>query len=404
MDMTAVDVVVIGGGVQGLLILDTLLGAGYACALVTEGDVGAGQTLHSHGFLNTSLGMMGAELPAASQEVVHPYLRARGVALQDNWVVVPPPGFPVPADLPPADLPAGFAPAVREAARRLPDQSFDKRQLVAALTRGREGYILRGSVVGFAGRDPVEAVQVLMEGTRGELELRARAFVVAASCGSKRLLRNLVGSTPQVEMIKHRLVHMVCLRAPTGRLSVASVLAPSLGLLLAAHDDGERASVTWYVTPMEMGGPSFDDVPNDAAASPRRDTLGRACALLETVYPSLPEVDGLRVGHYAGYRQDIGDMPAARLCAVLEGAGNVIVALPSGLVAPWLNAADTLNIVRSLASPSGAQPSLPFAGDGVRVGSPVEDRPGFTWMTWQEWRQALPPVVAPGQRTGQQQS
>jgi glycine/D-amino acid oxidase-like deaminating enzyme len=317
MDMTAVDVVVIGGGVQGLVILDTLIGARYSCALVPEGDIGARQTLHSHGFLNTGLGMFGTELPAAA-EVVRPYLRDRGVALRDGWVGLPPPDFPAFASLPPAALPADFAPRLSASARTPPVWSFDKRQLVEVLIRDRKQRIIRGSVVGFEGRDPVEAVRVLLPGARNEIALRAKVVVVAAGCGIKRLLRDLVGRTPQVELIKHRLVHMVCLRTPTGRLPVVSVLAPSLGLLLAAHDDGTR--VTWYATPMEMGGPSFDDVPNDAAASPRPDTLARACATLEAVYPRLADVEGLRVVHYAGYRQDIGDVPAARLCAVVEGA------------------------------------------------------------------------------------
>src|SRR5215472_1940877 len=87
MDTSAVDVVVIGGGVKGLVILDTLITAGYSCALVTEGDLGAGQTLHSHGFLNTGFGLSGSELPAAAAKLVHPFLRARGVILTGNWAM-----------------------------------------------------------------------------------------------------------------------------------------------------------------------------------------------------------------------------------------------------------------------------------------------------------------------------
>src|SRR5690348_2369708 len=93
-DIGAVDVVVIGGGVQGLLILDTVMEAGYSCALVTEGDLGAGQTLHSHGFLNTGFGLAGRELPEAATRLVHPYLRARGVSLTGNWALLPPSGLP----------------------------------------------------------------------------------------------------------------------------------------------------------------------------------------------------------------------------------------------------------------------------------------------------------------------
>lgn len=202
MDRPDVDVVVIGGGVQGLVILDTLIAAGYSCALGTEGDLGAGQTLHSHGFLNTGFGVSGRELPDAAAQIVHPFLRVRGVTLTDNWAVLPPPGLrglllrarPAFARLPPAHLPEGFSSKFKDTARTLPDYSFNKRQLVAALSQGREGYIVRGSVTGFRGRDPVEAVVMRLEGSDTEVELRTGAVVVAAGCGSKRLLRDLVGA------------------------------------------------------------------------------------------------------------------------------------------------------------------------------------------------------------------
>jgi glycine/D-amino acid oxidase-like deaminating enzyme len=402
-----VDVVIIGAGVQGLVILDTLSQACYACALVTEAEVGAGQTLHSHGFLNTGFGMLGDALIKAAEEIVHPYLRDRGVELSDNWVVLPPPAspgssgeslFPALAALPPVSLPAGFSRERGATARKLADRSFNKRQLVEALIKDRAGRIIHGSVTGFQGLDPVEAVLVRPEGSETALTFATRAVVVAAGCGSKRLLRDLVGPTAQLDLIKHHLVHMVCLRAPHGALPATSVAALSLGLLLAAHVD--RAGVTWYVTPMEMGGPSFDDVPNDAAAPAVPAMLIRAAHALLALYPPLARTPGLRVGHYAGYRQAIGEGPGMRFCAPVEGTANVIAALPSGLIGPWLNATDVLKLLRGLAlpgAPSGSGRTLPpllGGGVGVRVGQPVEDRPGFAWQTWQEWWAALPHLGA----------
>lgn len=391
MDTSIVDVVVVGGGVQGLLILDRLIAAGYSCALVSEGDLGAGQTLHSHGFLNTGFGMSD-ELPAAATELVQPDLDARGVTLTGNWTILAPPDFPTVTRFLPECLPDGFSPAFKDAARALPNHSFNKRQLVEALSRGREEYIYRGSVVGFDGHDPVEAVWVKLEESDTEVTLHAKVVVIAAGCGSKRLLRNVVGATPQLEMIKHRVVHMLCLRAPRGALPANSVAALSLGLLLAAHQESEH--VTWYVTPMEMGGPSFDDVPNDATATADPALLRRTWETLQALYPALPAVDGLQVGHYAGYRQDIGDVQGTRLCAEIAGTGNLIAALPSGLVGPWRNAADTLDLVRGLAAPSRIQPSLAGAGQGVRVGSPVEDRSGFAWQSLEGWLRSLSQLTA----------
>lgn len=70
--------VVIGGGIQGLLALGALVAKGYACALVTEGELGSGQTIHSHGVLNTGFGMLGPELPTALVDLVQPYLEEPG--------------------------------------------------------------------------------------------------------------------------------------------------------------------------------------------------------------------------------------------------------------------------------------------------------------------------------------
>lgn len=387
MDAAAFDVVIVGGGVQGLLILDRLIEAGYSCALVTEGDVGEGQTLHSHGFLNTGFGMGGDELSRAADEIVHPSLRNRGVELSNNWFIVPPPNFPVAADLPRSTLPTGFSRTFREAARKLPDRSFNKRQLVTALLQGREDRIIRGTVIGFRGREPVEAVRVQPDGSDTSLDLYVKAVVIAAGCGSKRLLLDLVGMTPHVQMIKQRVVHMVCLRVPGGALPVVSIAALPLGLMTAAHEDGE--TVTWYVTPMEMDGPSFDEVPNNAAAEAQPEVLVRASSALLALYPVLPQIDGLRVGHYAGYRQDIGDMPGHRICEVVEGTDNVIVALPSGLIGPWPNTAAALDLVRSVAAPTGSRQLVPYGGTEVHVGSPVEDRPAFEWTTWHDWQKSL---------------
>jgi hypothetical protein len=106
----------------------------------------------------------------------------------------------------------------------------------------------------------------------------------------------------------------------------------------------------------------------------------------------LPGIDGLQLGCYAGYRQDIGDRPGNRMCELAEGTKNVIVALPSGLVGPWLNVMTVSEIVNGLVQPSGSQPPLPGGGAGVRVGSAVEDRPDFVWMGWNEWLREYPQI------------
>ncbi|MDP9325828.1 MAG: FAD-dependent oxidoreductase [Candidatus Dormibacteraeota bacterium] len=384
----ALDVVIIGGGVQGLLALDALVEKGYACALVSDGDLGSGQTLHSHGFLNSGFGLGGPELQRASIDVVQPDLMARGLELGQDWVFIPPPGFPVPEGLPAATLPNGFDASVGETAVRWADSSFPKRGLVEVLSEGHRDRVLRGHATPSLTGERVEAVSVRLAATGEEVVLATKAVVVAAGCGSKRILQDLVGQRSQTEQIKHRRLHMICVRAPRGSLPTTSVAAMPLGLLLAAHDQPDN--VTWYVTPLEFGGPSHDDVRADAAADLDPEMVVRGCQSLLALYPRLPEVDGIQIGCYAGYKQDIGDMPGDRLCELVDGTKNVIVALPSGLIGPWLNVATMTDIIGGLVDPSGTQPPLPGGGAGVRVGSAVEDRPDFTWMAWDEWLQNYP--------------
>jgi hypothetical protein len=378
-----VDVVIVGGGIQGLVALNALVAEGYSCALVSDGDLGSGQTIHSHGYLNTGFGMFGPELPRASSDVVQPYLEQRGLELSDDWVLIPPQNMPAFEGLPPAALPTGFVAPLGLTAVRLPDRSVAKRRLVEVLSNGHHERILHGRATPRFNDTRVEAISVSAPGSGEEVVLETKAIVVAAGCGSKRFVQGLVGQTAQTEQIKHRRVHMICVRAPRGALPTTSVVAMPIGLMLAAHD--QRDDVTWYVTPMEMGGPSFDDVPGDAAGEVDPEIVSRGWMTLLTIFPRLPEVDGLQIGCYAGYRQDIGDRSGNRMCEVLEGTANVILALPSGLVGAWLNATTLSEILGELFEPSGVQPALPAGGVGVRVGDPVEDRPDFKWMGLEEW-------------------
>src|SRR6266436_1406755 len=333
------DVVIVGGGIQGLVALDAL--------------------------------------------VVEPYLEQRGLELSHDWVLIPLPNMPAFEGLPTAALPTGFVAPLGLAAVRLPDRSVAKRRLVEVLSNGHHARILHGRATPRFSERRVEAISVSVPGSGEEVVLETKAIVVAAGCGRKPFLEGLVGQTAQTEQIKHRRVHMICVRAPRGALTTTSVVAMPLGLMLAAHDQPDN--VMWYITPMEVGGPSFDDVPGDAAGEVDPEIVSRAWMSLLTLFPGLPEVDGLQIGCYAGYRQDIGDRSGNRMCDLVEGIANAIVALPSGLIGAWLNATTLSEILGGLFEPSGAQPPLPGGGVGIRVDDPVEDRPDFKWMGLGEW-------------------
>jgi hypothetical protein len=337
--------------------------------------------------------MFGPELPRSSIDVVQPYLEERGLDLSHDWVMIPAPNMPFFEGLPTATLPNGFAVPSGLRAVGLPDRSVPKRGLVEVLSQSNHGRILRGHATPRFTGERVDAVSVRLSGSDEEAVLSTKAIVVAAGCGSKRLVEGLIGPTPQTEQIKHRRVHMICVRAPRGSLGTTSVVAMPLGLMLAAHDQANN--VTWYVTPVEMGGPSYDEIPDDAASEVDPEMVSRGFTSLLTLYPRLPEVEGLQLGCYAGYRQDIGDRPGNRMCELVDGTKNVILALPSGLVGPWLNAARVCEIVGGLVDPSGGERPLPGGGAGVHVGHPVEDRPDFVWMGWDEWSRKYPQPSVP---------
>jgi glycine/D-amino acid oxidase-like deaminating enzyme len=397
MSTAQLDVVIVGGGIQGLLALSELVEKGYSCALVSDSDLGSGQTLHSHGYLNTGFGMAGPELPRAAAEVVQPYLQERGLEMRGGWVMIPPPNMPAPESLPSARLPSAFAVPPGLRAVELPDHSVSKRGLVEILSKAHRDRIIRGHATPLLTGARVDAVSVRLFAGGEEILLSTKAIVIAAGCGSKRLLQGLVGRTQQTEQIKHRRVHMICVRAPRGSLPTTSIVAMPLGLMIAAHD--QPNNVTWYVTPIEMGGPSYDDVPGDAAANLDPEIVARGCATLLALYPRLPETHGLQLGCYAGYRQDVGDQPGNRMCELVEGTDNVAIALPSGLVGPWLNATRTGEIVGGLVDPSGDQRELPGGGAGVQVGNVVEDRPDFVWMGWDAWSRKYPQLTIGGKIT-----
>ena len=336
--------------------------------------------------------MFGPELPRASVDLVQPYLEKRGLVLSHDWVMIPPPNMPPFDGLLPATLPSGFATPPGLKAVALPDRSLPKRGLVEVLSQSHHERILCGQATPRLSGEHVKEVVVRLSAGGEEIVLSTNVVVVAAGCGSKRLLKSLVGQTAQTEEIKHRRVHMICVRAPRGALQATSIVAMPLGLMLAAHD--QPNNVTWYVTPMEMGGPSYDDIPGDAASDVDPEMVSRGCATLLTLYPRLPEIEGLQLGCYAGYRQDVGDRPGNRMCELVEGTKNVVVALPSGLVGPWLNATRLCEIVGGLVDPRGSQQPLTRGGLGVRVGSAVEDRPDFVWLGWAEWLRKYPQLSA----------
>lgn len=457
-EMLSVDILIIGGGVQGLVLLRHLTQHGYACVLVTNGDLGSGQTLHSHGFFNSGYPFLRHELRDALKQTVLPAVRERRLQLygeNDGYIVAPPPameawrkgwdvhGYDYEEALP-ASLPAGFqdgvlfrgAPPAR--AVKIREYSFPKRQLVKLLSDGLLDRVIRGDVASFRcapeavedagqGKVAVESVTVRVQATAEMVSLAPRTVIVAAGAGTKRLVESLAadltrgvsasaGGGPtawrgriekQLAQVKHRKMHMLCVRAPRDVLPATSILAVQQGLMVVAHlnhdhdvvGGGSADEVTWYVTPADLSAPHADTVPDDALAEADPALVTRGFTGLLSIYPALRKVaegpdSRVQFAAFAGYKQDIGDQMAQPACQRLEGVDNVIIALPSALIGAWINAQRALAMLEGRVVPQGRAQTVPSGGRGVRVGHVHEMTDGVTWMPWTALLERYPGVAS----------
>jgi glycerol-3-phosphate dehydrogenase len=68
--MAPVDVLIIGGGIQGLVLLDQLTEHGYGGDLVTKSDLGSGPTRHSHRLLNSGTELLTKQIEGVLSRLI----------------------------------------------------------------------------------------------------------------------------------------------------------------------------------------------------------------------------------------------------------------------------------------------------------------------------------------------
>jgi glycine/D-amino acid oxidase-like deaminating enzyme len=375
------DVLIVGGGLQGLLVLDQLSAAGRSCVLVTDSDLGSGQTLHSHGLLNTGFGFAGPRLRETRDRLVLPHLRARGIQPYGDWFLLTPDDVEVGERASSSILPRGMDPGAARI-RRLPELNFPKRTLVEALGRDHLDRILRATAIHMSGTGAIETVEVRPHGSDRKLLFAPSVVVAATGTGTKTFLGPLAGASTQLAKIRYRRVHMLCVRGPVGVLPATSVLSSTHDLNVVAHANG--GTVTWYSTPFQADDPNFEDAPGDARAALDPEVVRDGFRRLESLFPAIATTDELRFASYAGYRQDIGETPGTPACELVDGTANLVMALPSLVVNAWTNAEAAVEIVNAVTPRRTSQPDLPGAGAGVRVGPLREDEPDVHWGTWRQ--------------------
>lgn len=438
----SVDVLVIGGGVQGLTLLRELAGRGFAAALVTNAPLGSGQTLHSHGFLNSGYRSPDPELRRSLEADWLPFLRDHGVEPYgaDRFFAVLPlelseglqplaeaSGYPIEA-VAPAQLPDGFQAGLPGdedlAVVRIEEYHVPKRGLVRALGDGHADRMLLGDVSGVRfepaaddGAVSVEAVAVDPASAETTVTLAPEVVVAATGTGTHRFVEGVLddpsfetaaGSDAdrlrtaireQLDRVTYERAHMICLRGPPDVLPGVSLLLGHLGLSLVsadvdeAHDGVDGDTRTWYVTPGGLAPEPLDDVPDGHLTDPDPAAVARGVEGLLGAYPPLREsLDELEFGVYAGVKQNVGASRSAQFCEPLEGISNLVVALPSVIGGAWCNARTAADIVGSALEPSESEP-IPGAGEGVRIGRVVERTDAFEWRSWDAFREDYPDIA-----------
>lgn len=387
-----VDVVVVGGGIQGLTVLRELDAQGYASVLVTDASLGAGQTLHSHGSLTSGTALVtGGGLREAVRTVTVPYLRRLGVPVHDeepSFLVIP---DPMVDDLGPVwqangyrpertarSVLAGFEPGTRPF--RVHAYNVGKRRMVEGLSHGLERFILEGEIVEVA-----ETIHVRMNGGEG-VRLHPRAMVVAAGCGTKALLRDRFGVDGSIlDRITYSKMHMICLRAPAAVLpTFGAVVSPDL-LVVGHRQDGDHGTdegdTTWFVTPVDPAAAVHAEAPGDADGDVEPRLVALGVEALRRFFPVLRgDHERVRATVFAGYKQNLDGQPTKRACELVDADRNLVVALPSVLANAVPNALDAVAILRQRVEPRGRATQLPDAVP-PRVGEPNEDR-STSWHDW----------------------
>ena len=420
-----VDAVVVGGGVQGLLVLDELVDRGYAAVLVSNAPLGAGQTFDWSGVLSKGYRNPDRARREAVDERWLPFAEDARVPVEGGeWYVAS-------TDYPYRHLTdqwdeAGyeyderepealhelyregtvFAKGSGEHVAAVDEYVIDREALVRALAADHEDRIVVGDITdatfaaGAGGDSP--ALDRLTVETHQELTLEVDPdYVVAATgTGTHGFVDSLVdeesfraaGGDPDavrasLDPVTYRNQLVLAVRGPAADLPAVGTYLPHKGMSVVPrrHRYREENYVTWYVT-------------NDSAAEEVEpdDTTDQAMGTLDPekvevgynkLFELVPAVKNRAAGEadlafyaYATLQQRVDD-EAVPHAEPLAGVDNVGVALPSCAAGVWRATDDAADYVADAVDPSGPVDEVPTGGDPP-IGQLADDRPGARWLDW----------------------
>lgn len=283
--------VIIGGGIAGLWLLNRLSNRGHDVVLLEKNALGSHQTLASQGIIHGGLkyALNGVLSPASSAIADMPArwracLEGRGEIDLRNTRVLSEHYYMWSAGsmrsrlktflgskalrgridtLNPADYPAFFAEGLasqtdtpRGTLYRLSDFVLDTPSLLQTLAQPWQDRILHGVDIGIAAdpRKNNKAACVHVQGRDGRIEISAAHIILCAGEGNEALLTDWQTSEPlNKPLMQRRPLHMVCVRVRHPAPAYLHCIGDSIGmtprLTITSHPchDGRTGEWIWYL-------------------------------------------------------------------------------------------------------------------------------------------------------------
>lgn len=326
--MVDVDVVIVGGGAQGLWVLNDLTKRHYRAVLLERGELGGGQTCHSHGLIHRGhyyddVDMM-IVLNAAAQ-FWEAFVDERGISRLNPSRALAGfgPGTQVERHTyfwktaglhfdPCPSVPPVFEGGLVSHLFETQEFSLDPSEVIAGLSRDLDHAIYKlessNDALGFVvNGNSIERVEAKLEGEH--VEFAPKYLVVSAGVGNYGLLAKLgrdVSPGDHTPVQAQRKNHMMVLRGDhlPRTTAVFPIRGGLQGVFLCPREDPSTGQPVWLASDHNsLPFPMTPEGDSDVDSYPSGDWVKRMLTSLRATAPALfadGDVDGLEMTLYTG--------------------------------------------------------------------------------------------------------
>jgi hypothetical protein len=413
----AVDVLLIGGGIQGLMVLRKCLEVGWKSTLiVTRNPLGTGETLHSHGYdlrgyllssdasefaqqlANSSWWQQWSSPPGSTYAGDSPtYYGVSTAGAEERRATWRKSGLPFEecAELPPA-LQGGTYAVTQSTVFKTQNRMLPPWRILMAISQPLQGNIAQGELTGISLDETerhIKSCQVKLDGR--ERTFSPKLVVLAAGRDNQRLLKAIKTSKGEYPFAKQcselHLVRYIPMLLLKGNLPDISGSFTDIPIMIASHpcDDGERM---WIVTLTENQRTTRNDVNSleEPAVEPQtvQQTISKLCRLVPSVKNA---IDTLRFSFYLGGKVDHPETKPTWFSGDL-GISNLRFVWPVFWSLAETASQQLVQGLSQLPATATFPASSPFRADryGIRCGLPVGEEKRLSsaqrWHSWNEFR------------------